>query len=501
MAKRPNILFILTDDQGAWALGAAGNREIITPHLDRLASEGAYFPNFFCASPVCSPARASILTGLAPSQHGIHDWIRSGNVPADRCPKPFMDDTQAIEYLAGLPTYAQILADNGYVCGISGKWHLGDSLRPQQGFRFWQVIPYGGSDYYGAPILRDGQMAIDDGYLTDAITDGALEFLERYGQGEAPFYLSVHYTAPHSPWDADQHPAALRRLYDNCPFASCPDEGVHPWQINSAPRGVGERRRELLTGYYASITGVDGGVGQLLAWLDAHGLREETLIVFSGDNGMNMGHHGIWGKGNGTFPQNMYDTSVKVPFLAAHAGTIPAGVVAHGLCSHYDLLPTLLDYVGLDAAIPAGLPGRSFAAALRGEAAPAHAHIVIYDEYGPVRMIRSAQWKYVHRYPYGPHELYDLAHDPDERHNVIDSAGVEGVVAGLRRELEAWFCRFAAPERDGVRQPVTGKGQLARVGPAGEGRTAFAGDWYYIDAEGSRRAHSARGRQNDLRQP
>ena len=145
MANRPNILFILTDDQGAWALGAAGNREIITPHLDRLASEGAYFPNFFCASPVCSPARASILTGLPPSQHGIHDWIRSGNVPADRCPKPFMDDTQAIEYLAGLPTYPQILADNGYVCGISGKWHLGDSLRPQQGFGYWHVIPYGGS--------------------------------------------------------------------------------------------------------------------------------------------------------------------------------------------------------------------------------------------------------------------------------------------------------------------------------------------------------------------
>ena len=108
----PNIIFILTDDQGAWALGAAGNQEILTPNLDQLAHDGAYFPNFFCASPVCSPARASILTGLTPSQHGIHDWIRSGNVPAEQCPKPFMDDTRAIKYLAGLPTYTQILADN-----------------------------------------------------------------------------------------------------------------------------------------------------------------------------------------------------------------------------------------------------------------------------------------------------------------------------------------------------------------------------------------------------
>ena len=487
MFEHPNIIFILTDDQGAWALGAAGNQEILTPNLDQLAHDGAYFPNFFCASPVCSPARASILTGLTPSQHGIHDWIRSGNVPAEQCPKPFMDDTRAIKYLAGLPTYTQILADNGYVCGVSGKWHLGDSVQPQQGFSYWRVIPYGGSDYYGAPILRDGQIEIDDRYLTDVITEGALDFLDRYGQGEQPFYLGVHYTAPHSPWDAVQHPEDLRRRYADCPFASCPDEAVHPWQINSAPRGVGARRRELLTGYYASISGVDRGVGMLLAWLDAHDLREQTLIVFTGDNGMNMGHHGVWGKGNGTFPQNMYDTSVKVPFIAAHAGQIPAAAVANGLFSHYDLLPTLLEYAGLDAHIPPALPGRSFAAALRGERAPAHEHIVVYDEYGPVRMIRAARWKYIHRYPYGPHELYDLVQDPEERHNLIDDTGFAAVVAELRRDLEAWFCRFASPERDGVRQPVTGKGQTERVGPEGGGDTAFAADWYYIEADGTPR--------------
>ena len=252
---------------------------------------------------------------MAPSQHGIHDWIRAGNLPAAQCPKPFMDDNSAIEYLAGLPSYTQILAENGYTCGLSGKWHLGDSMQPQQGFRFWRVIPYGGSDYYGAAILRDGVMTVDDRYLTDVITEGALEFLEKQGQGDQPFYLSVHYTAPHSPWDRNQHPAELVDLYADCAFATCPDEGVHPWQINSAPRGVGARRHELLSGYYASITAVDRGVGALLAWLDAHGLAEQTLIIFTGDNGMNMGHHGIWGKGNGTFPQNMYDTSVKVPFI------------------------------------------------------------------------------------------------------------------------------------------------------------------------------------------
>ncbi|MFO7635041.1 MAG: sulfatase-like hydrolase/transferase [Caldilinea sp.] len=485
--QRPNVIFILTDDQGAWALGAAGNQEVITPNLDRLASEGLYCPNFFCASPVCSPARASILTGMAPSQHGIHDWIRSGNLPAAQCPKPFMDDTSAIEYLAGLPSYTQILADNGYVCGLSGKWHLGDSLQPQQGFSYWRVIPYGGSDYYDAPILRDGVMTIDDRYLTDVITEGALEFLEEYGQGDRPFYLSVHYTAPHSPWEQGQHPPELVDLYAGCPFATCPDEGVHPWQINSAPRGVGAKRHELLSGYYASITAVDRGVGALMAWLDAHGLREKTLVVFTGDNGMNMGHHGIWGKGNGTFPQNMYDTSVKVPFIAARAGHTPAGVVGAGLFSHYDILPTLLDYLGLGAAVPEGLPGHSFAPLLCGEEAPARDHIVVFDEYGPVRMIRTVQWKYVHRYPYGPHELYDLTADPDERHNLIDDADFGATVTELRHHLEVWFCRFANLERDGARQPVTGKGQTELVGPNGSGRIAFASDWHYIDEHGNPR--------------
>jgi len=485
--QRPNVIFILTDDQGAWALGASGNQEVITPNLDRLAREGLYCPNFFCASPVCSPARASILTGMAPSQHGVHDWIRSGNLPAAQCPKPFMDDTRAIEYLAGLPGYTQILAHNGYRCGLSGKWHLGDSLQPQQGFSYWRVVPYGGSDYYDAPILRDGVMEIDERYLTDVITKGALEFLDQYGQDEQPFYLSVHYTAPHSPWEQGQHPPDLVARYADCPFATCPDEDVHPWQINSAPRGVGAKRSELLSGYYAAITAVDQGVGALLDWLESHGLREQTLIIFTSDNGMNMGHHGIWGKGNGTFPQNMYDTSVKVPFIAAHPGHTPAGAVAAGLLSHYDLLPTLLDYVGLKAAIPKGLPGHSFAPLLRGRAAPARDHVVVFDEYGPVRMIRTTRWKYIHRYPYGPHELYNLAADPDERDNLIDEDSVGAMVAELRCDLEAWFCQFADLARDGARQPVTGKGQTERVGPEGEGRAAFAHDWHYIDAHGNPR--------------
>ncbi len=125
---RPNVLFILSDDHGLWALGCAGNPEIRTPNLDRLADEGTRFERFFCASPVCSPARASLLTGRIPSQHGVHDWIREGNVGEG-----------AVEYLTGQRGYTEILAGHGYRCGLSGKWHLGDSQVPQKGFAHWYV--------------------------------------------------------------------------------------------------------------------------------------------------------------------------------------------------------------------------------------------------------------------------------------------------------------------------------------------------------------------------
>jgi arylsulfatase A-like enzyme len=475
--ERPNIVFILTDDQGAWALGCAGNGEIRTPRLDRLAAEGARFTDFFCASPVCSPARASILTGRIPSSHGVHDWIRRGNLAAG--------EDCAIEYLSGLRAYTDILAERGYACGISGKWHLGDSARPQKGFSFWRVFPWGGGNYHGADILRDGRLERDPRYLTDAITEGGLEFLDAQAGTEAPFYLSVHYTAPHSPWERGQHPQELVDLYRDCQFLTCPDRPPHPWQINSAPRGTGERRRELLSGYYAALSGVDRGVGRILDRLEALGARDSTLVVFTSDNGMNMGHHGVWGKGNGTFPLNMYDSSVKVPMLMAQPGRIPAGAVCDRLLSQYDLFPTLLDWAGLPNPEAAGLPGRSFAPALAGRPAPEPEAVVVFDEYGPVRMIRTREWKYVHRCPYGPHELYDLAADPGETRNLAGEPAQQQRLADLRGLLADWFTRHADPRLDGAREAVTGKGQIDLAGAAGEGRPAYAEDWWHIDADGA----------------
>lgn len=457
-AEQPNIVCILSDDLGPWALGCAGNHEIHTPHLDQLAAEGVRFTNFFCTSPVCSPARASLLTGRMPSQHGVHDWIREGSI-----------GERTIEYLQDQTAYTEILAANGYICGLSGKWHLGDSIKPQKGFSHWYVHQEGGSAYYDAPMIRDGKMINEPDYLTDVITEDAVQFLDRQS-GSQPFYLSVHYTAPHSPW-IDNHPKDIVDLYNDCKFETCPQEPKHPWSIKTAPWS--DDPLENLKGYFAAVTAMDHNIGRIMDKLEDMGIREQTLICFMSDNGFNCGHHGIWGKGNGTFPQNMFDTSVKVPAIFSHPGFIPQGRVCDELVSAYDFMPTLLAYVGLDYQDADKLPGRSFLPLLLGEDGNGREEVVIFDEYGPVRMIRSREWKYVHRYPYGPHEMYDLVNDPNEQNNLVDSPEVQQQREAMKARLEQWFVHYADPARDGTREAVTGYGQIELAGPAGQGRKIY----------------------------
>jgi choline-sulfatase len=474
MDNKPNIIVILTDDHGAWAMGCAGNSEILTPNLDRLASTGIRFENFFCVSPVCSPARASLLTGKLPSQHGVHDWLRE---------KHSEGDYNYIQYIENHLSYTDILADNGYVCGISGKWHLGDSMHPQKNFEHWYVHKSGSGPYYNAPMVRNGKYVNEEMYVTDAITDNALEFIKKQGNTEQPFYLSIHYTAPHSPWDHEEHPKNVLDLYKDCPFKSCPEEPLHKWHINTAAYGTGEKRKYILQGYYSAVTAMDKNVGRILDKLHAMGIREKTLIFFTSDNGMNMGHHGIFGKGNGTFPQNMYDTSVKVPAIISQPGYITQGKVYNGMLSHYDFMPTLLDYLNIKDSQLHELPGISFAPLLKGEKAVNRDKLVVFDEYGPVRMIRTKEWKYIHRYPYGPHELYDLVNDPDESENLIEDESKKEVSIKMKNDMEKWFVKYVNPEIDGVKEAVYGKGQINLAGIYGKGKKAYADDWYYVEED------------------
>jgi len=447
--SKPNIIFILTDDQGPWAAGCYGNAEMRTPNLDRLAESGTRFDSFFVATPVCSPSRATFLTGRIPSQHGVHDWIRDGNVGPD-----------AINYLEGEVAYTDVLARNGWTCGFSGKWHLGDSQIPQHGFTDWFCHQSGGGRYNNAPMVRNGQLVDEPGYVTDAITNEALQMLDRYTHGGHPFYLSVHYTAPHSPW-IDQHPQPIVDSYDDCPFESCPQEPRHPWAISLTDKCLGDR--ESLKGYFAAVTAMDQNIGRILDRVEELGLRENTLICFFSDNGFSCGHHGFWGKGNGTNPRNMYENSVKVPAIVSHPGRVPKGRVESAMVSAYDFMPTLLEYLDLPVPEAPNLPGQSFLPALEGKPLEGRDDVVIFDEYGPVRMIRTAEWKYVHRHAHGPHELFDLVNDPGERNNLAADPDQADRIADLKKRMDDWFARYVIPTRDGYLEDGTAHGQTRRV--------------------------------------
>ena len=467
MKKRPNLVFILTDDHGAWALGRE-TPEIITPNLDALTREGTYFTNFFCASPVCSPARCSLVTGRLPSAHGVHDWLLSGNADARALPPAmraaFPAEKEAVDYLSGMTGCFDALHQAGYHMALVGKWHMGDSMRPRPGFEEWTALLRGGCLYKHADVYADGVPQFIDQYVTDYFSDRAVDYIDRHPQ--EPFLLCLHYTAPHTPWSHDQHRADLLARYDGCAFESHPFQPVHPDQVAMEVGDTEERRQYLLKGYYAAITAVDEGVGRVTEALKRNGLWEDTVICFSGDNGMNLGQHGIWGKGNGTYPMNMYDTSVKVPFFVRGPG-IRRGAVVENLASHLDVLPTLCDYLGTE--LPEGpLPGESFLRELEEGLPPRDRSICILDEYGPVRMIRTRRYKLVHEGIRGGHQLFDLEKDPGETLNLYGSAEYAPIRADLRQRLEAHFARYTLSPYDGAKAAVTGSGQMGKITRAGE---------------------------------
>ncbi|HYH33105.1 MAG TPA: sulfatase-like hydrolase/transferase [Pseudonocardia sp.] len=470
-ADRPNLLVVLTDDQGPWAMGHR-NPDLVTPTIDRLTASGTELDRFFCASPVCSPARASLLTGRMPSAHGVHDWIR-GEAYGVR------DEDS---YLAGLPTTPEVLADAGWECGHSGKWHLGSSRDPAPGFASWYAHRTGDGRYVGAPVWRDGRAEAEPRYLTEAVTDEAVAFLEGNAGSDRPFYLQVNYTAPHSPW-VDQHPARYTDVYAGRTFDSCPREEPHPW-FSWEPGPVSDAMADpvpSLLGYFASLTAVDAGVRRLLDLLDTAGLRESTCVVYTSDNGFSCGHHGIWGKGNATWPLNMWENSVRVPFVVSMPGRIPARRVDSGLTSACDLHPTLLDLAGVGVPEDPLAAGRSILPRLLGQEADGDEPVVVFDEYGGTRMVRTARWKYVARHGDAPEELYDLATDPDERENRVTEPRCAGRRDELAGVLHDWFARHNAAERDAFARPVSGRGQVA---PSWRGRSD-AGT--YASAAGERR--------------
>lgn len=435
-AERPNILFVYTDDQAAWALGAAGNPDAHTPRLDELAASGARFTNAFTVTPVCSPSRASLMTSRYGTELGITDWIQPKTEP-----ELGLDSKWVV--------WPELLQQAGYQTGLFGKWHLGvpAPYHPtRHGFDRFVGFLEGGTRPRNPILEVAGELKTMEGFSSDVITTAALEFLDQ--QTEQPFAICVHFRAPHAPYlpvgAQDWEPLRERDLH----FPSYPDL--------DEPK-VARLTRE----YLASVAEVDRNVGRMLDRLKARGLEDNTLVIFTSDHGYNIGHHGVWHKGNGhwivqhppegtpNIPRgqrpNMFDTSLKVPALVRWPGQIRPHTVLDQTTSNLDWYPTLIAAAGIEPPQTHTLLGANLLPVLRGESPQ-------WDEYlfaqysthhtsqTQMRVARTPDWKLMRDFlnP-GRDELYHLAVDPDESRNLIasDDPEARGAYATLNRRLLA----------------------------------------------------------------
>ncbi len=433
---RPNLVFILTDNQGAWTLGCYGNPDIRTPNIDRLSQEGIRFTRALSGNPVCSPTRATFLTGLIPSQHGVHSFLD---------PK-YMMGPEAYNTLAEFTSLGEVLRDAGYVCGLSGKWHLGANLTPSEGFDFWVTKPDGSTaEFYDQNVIEDGKVRKEPGYTTDLWTRKGIEFIER--NQKRPFFLFLSYNGPYSLGALMLNPARNRHApyYATHEFSSFPRDAMHPWQhANKQFHNNPIAMRRVA----AETSGVDDGVGEILATLKRLKLDDNTLIVYAADQGWMGGQNGIWGMGDHTRPIGAFELMMQIPFIFRHPSKIPAGKTSDLIVSNYDFLPTVLSFLGLGDRLPKKpkSPGRDFSAVLRGQSLAWDN--TMYYEMETCRAIRTDQWKYVARRPHGPYELYDMQTDPRERFNLYGQPDLEGIHQALAARLDAFYEEYADPQYD-----------------------------------------------------
>jgi len=460
-ADRPNIIFIMSDDHAAHAIGAYGSRVNQTPHLDRLAREGMLMRNVFVTNSICTPSRATILTGQYSHLNGVPVFNR-------------FDSSRT--------TVARLLQQGGYHTGMIGKWHLGSD---PAGFDRWEILP--GQGAYMNPVLytATGEKTYTGRYVTDVVTDLALDFLKSRPRNK-PFFLMLHHKAPHRPWEPD---AAHRAQFENRwipepetfwdSYATRTDalhenlqrvagdltrrdlklepptglEGrelaawlaTKPAEVTITRSGetvtlTGEalarwKYQRYMRDYLATIQSVDDNVGRLLAFLDASGLTKNTIVVYTSDQGFFLGDHGMFDK------RFMYEEALRMPFLVRWPAAIKPGARSDAMALNVDFAPTFLDAAGLSAA--AGMQGRSLLPIWRGRP-PADWRTSMYYRYyhdpGDHNTrahygVRTRSHKLIHFWKKDQWELFDLVNDPAELNNLYGTPGHEQLTAALKAEL------------------------------------------------------------------
>lgn len=457
--RRPNILMVISDQERADALGCYGNPICRTPVLDRLAAEGVRFDACFAPSPICSPCRASMLTGLYPHGHGV---LNNTHEP----------DAIRREIPPEIPTYSELLRDNGYRLGYVGKWHLGPGGPESRGFHdvvglHENVVASVGEDaivetepdllepiyarYPRGKLLIAGIDARpEEATDTRRDTDATIGLLERYASIEEPFFLRVDYEGPHHPYMPPQRFAAM---YDPAAMPPWPnfDEDLRGKPAAQArlleQRGVAgwswSDWQPVVARYYGFISYIDSEIGRILDAVDQLGLREDTVVIHTADHGDMTGSHG------GQFNKGplMYDEVCRIPLIVRDPGRAVVGVCEASIGS-LALMPTILALAGVSP--PAGLHVDSLVPYLDApdrqpvdDAAFAEYHGEEWGLYSQ-RMIRTPKGKYVYS-PHGTDEVYDLVADPHEQINRVDDAEYSQIRTELRGRLLDWMVRTNDP--------------------------------------------------------
>ncbi|MEE8624916.1 MAG: sulfatase-like hydrolase/transferase [Acidiferrobacterales bacterium] len=439
---QPNILFIVADNQPASILGAYGNPDVKTPNIDRLANEGVRFTHAFAVHGMCSPTRATLLTGLLPSQHGVQDWLDDEEM------ENWPSDWNAIREYRTLP---YTLKNRGYQTSLIGKWHLGQPSPPDEWFDYWVTFNLGHTiDFWNNEINDNSKKyKLEGQHSVDFFSDKAVEYLENYDH-QNPFFLMVTYNGPYMNPPTNLGAAKNRHYaeYKDNEFPSFPRNRVHEtildeisvpdpeeWYLNLARM---HNDPETMANAASQNTMVDDGVGRLLKALRDNGLAENTLVIYTSDQGNFFGQHGLWGHTDYSFPASLYETAMNIPLIVHYPSVIEKGQVSDLFIGQYDLMPTILDMAGLDVEI-ANSPGRSFAEHLRGNELASWSDAVYMDQEA-TRVIRTSQYSYWKRLKgTGEHKLYDMQKDPKQKNNLYGNPDFVEAISTLDRRLTQFF--------------------------------------------------------------
>ena len=443
----------MSDDHAAHAMSCYGSRINSTPNIDRIAEGGMILDNCFCTNSICTPSRATILTGKYSHLNGVKTL-------GDK-----LDGRQQ--------TVAKVLQSGGYQTAMIGKWHLGHGgLNDPTGFDYWSVLP-GQGLYHNPEMIEMGERKVYQGYVTDIITDLSIEWL-RSRDWEKPFFLMCHHKAPHRPWDSDRkhaqmyegmeisEPDTFNDDYRNRSRAAREarmriDQDLNARDLKVEPPS-GLRSQALkqwkyqryIKDYLRCVAAIDDNVGRLLDFLDKEGQSENTVVIYTSDQGFFLGDHGWYDK------RFFYEESLRMPFVVRYPGEIQPGSSCEAMALNVDFAQTFLDYAGLPN--PEQMQGASLRPLFRGERPRGWRQSIYYRYWmhlshhyvGAHYGIRTHRYKLI--YYYGEAlgttnsiddskkpewELFDLERDPKELNNVYHAAAYADVVHSLTRELEA----------------------------------------------------------------